>query len=54
MTETSEMMYLASMTRFYLKQVSILTPQHWSLPEIEGYARQGEVYEVIKIEIIDI
>ena len=46
MTETSDMMYFASMTRFYIKEVTILTPKGWEIPEIAGEARHGEVYEV--------
>merc|ERR1739838_773323 len=38
LTETSEMMYFASMTRYYIKEVTILTPKHWTLPEIGGEA----------------
>jgi hypothetical protein len=54
MTDTSEMMYFSSMTRFYIKEVTILTPKTWSIekvPEIAGYARHGEVYEHASIKV---
>merc|ERR1719228_1408241 len=47
-------MYLSSMTRFYIKEVTILTPMTWSIekvPEIAGYARHGEVYEHASIKV---
>ena len=48
MTQTSSMMFYASNTRFYIKEVTILTPKDWRLPEVSGEARHGEVYEVCK------
>jgi len=51
LTETSDMMYFASMTRFYIKEVTILTPKGWRLSEIAGEARHGEVYEHASIKI---
>ena len=48
MTQTSSMMFYASNTRFYIKEVTILTPKDWRLPEVSGEARHGEVYQVCK------
>ena len=43
LTETSEMMYLASMTKFYIKDVRILVPKHWDVPDEDRF---GDIYEV--------
>jgi len=51
MTQTSSMMYYASNTRFYIKDVTILTPKGWRLPEISGEARHGEIYEHAAIQV---
>jgi len=54
MTETSEMMYFSSMTRFYIKEVTILTPRTWTNEGV-GEARHGEVYDhaSIKVAVMD-
>jgi len=51
LTETSEMMYLASMQRFYIHDVRILTPKDWDLPDIIGDNKFGDTYESAAIQV---